>query len=300
MGAVARIAKLFLILPGVALVLAGCGSVHAGAGAPASVTASASASALAARPAGTAVRGPVTWHTFSGGLNTTTIHLDGSGRVLLIPVQAPFGDRACLRDFKARVTAFSSAAAYVMIDYQEVVTSRQQAGDSPTAYDCPVGPVRTVRIKLPGPLGRRQVILDRQVTFWAAGATRLTECGVGAICHKPPPWPPPASCTDASYGQAMVATYPPAHADYNAVGCDGRWLVLNVGWPGGAARCGGPSCAEGSTVTHWFFRASKKGWVEVGVTLTAGCAYIHQAVPQFPTRLCASLPAVGPDAGNQG
>jgi hypothetical protein len=44
------------------------------------------------------------------------------GRVLLIPVQAPFGDRARLRDFTARLTAFKSAAAYVTIDYQEALT----------------------------------------------------------------------------------------------------------------------------------------------------------------------------------
>jgi hypothetical protein len=86
---------------------------------------------------------------------------------------------------------------------------------------------------------------------------------------------------------------PPEHSDYGAVGCDGRWLVLNVGWPGGPAGCGGPSCGAGSTVTHWFFRASRQGWIVVGNSLTAGCSRIHQEDPQFPADLCASLPAVG-------
>jgi hypothetical protein len=57
----------------------------------------------------------------------------------------------------------------------------------------------------------------------------------------------------------MDATYPPEHSDYDALGCDGRWLVL-----------------------------------------TAGCTRVHQAAPQFPAALCASLPAVGPYAKNQG
>lgn len=288
-----RVAKLFLVLPGLALVLAACGSVHAGAASPDAAT------HAAARPAGTAARAAVTWRTFPAGLNTETIHLAGSGRVLLIPVQAPFGDRACLRDFTARLTAFTSAAAYVRIDYQEALTP---GPDGLAGYGCPPGSVRTVRINLPAPLGRRQVILNHQETFWSVGATRLALCGtwVGAICQQPPPWPPPAGCTDASYGQAMDATYPPEHSDYDALGCDGRWLVLNVGWPGGPAGCDGPSCGGGSTVTHWFFRASKKGWIVVGNSLTAGCTRIHQEAPQFPAHLCASLPAVGPYAKNQG
>jgi hypothetical protein len=289
---VARIARLFLILPGLALVLAACGSVHAGAASPEAAT------AAAASPAGTTTRAAATWRTFPAGMNLKTIHLAGSGRVLLIPVQAPFGDRACLRDFTARLAAFKSVAAYVTIDYQEALTP---GPDGLAGYGCPLGSVRTVRIKLPAPLGRRQVILDHQETFWAAGATRLTLCGTwtGTICHPAPHWPPPASCTGTSYGQAMDATYPPEHSDYDALGCDGRWLVLNVGWPGGAAGCDGPSCSTGSTVTHWFFRASKQGWIVVANSLTAGCTRVHQEDPQFPAHLCVGLPAVGPYAKNQ-
>jgi hypothetical protein len=153
---VARIAKLFLILPGLALVLAACGSVHAGTASPDAATHAAAGPAAATAPAG------ATWRTFPAGLSTVTIHLAGSGRVLLIPVQAPFGDRACLRDFTARLTAFGSAVAYVTIDYQEALTP---GPDGLAGYGCPPGPVRTVRIKLPAPLGHRQVILNHQETF---------------------------------------------------------------------------------------------------------------------------------------
>jgi hypothetical protein len=212
-------------------------------------------------------------------------------------VQAPFGNRACLRDFTARLTAFGSAVAYVTIDDQAPLTP---GPDGLASYGCPPGPVRMVRIKLPAPLGRRQVILNHAATFWSAGATRLTLCGAGeTVCPPLPTGPPPASCTNISYGQAMGATAPPEHSDFDAVGCDGRWLVLDVGWPGGPAGCDGPSCGAGSTVTHWFFRASKRGWIVVANSLTAGCTRVHQEAPRFPAALCASLPAVGPFAKNQ-
>jgi hypothetical protein len=56
-----------------------------------------------------------------------TIHLADSGRVLMIPVHEPIGDSACLRDFTARLTAFSAAVAYVTIDDEHPLTPRQVA-----------------------------------------------------------------------------------------------------------------------------------------------------------------------------
>jgi hypothetical protein len=52
----------------------------------------------------------------------------------------------------------------------------------------------------------------------------------------------------------------------------------------------------GSVITHWFFRASVHGWIVIASSLTAGCTRVHQVAPQFPTALCADLPAVGPFA----
>jgi hypothetical protein len=45
--------------------------------------------------------------------------------------------------------------------------------------------------------------------------------------------------------------------------------------------------------TRWFFRASRHGWVTIATGPTAGCAAVLKAEPQFPTRLCAGLPALG-------
>jgi hypothetical protein len=228
-------------------------------------------------------------------MNTTTIHLADSGRLVLIPVQAPIGDRACLRDFTARLAAFSSALAYVTINYQVPLTPGPVGLAS---YNCPIGPVTTVAIKLPDPLGSRQVILNHLATFWSTSATVLTLCDTGGTpCAHYSDRPPPASCTDVSYGWAVAATAPPQASVYGELGCDGRWLVLNVGWPGGASGCDGPSCGMSFATTHWFFRASKQGWLTIVSSLTAGCTRVHQVAPQFPTALCADLPAVGPDAG---
>lgn len=265
--------------------LAACGTVHAGAaptGAAATVTASAS-------PAGEATSTVTAWRTFPAN-DFVHMQLAGSGRELVIPVQVPPENSECLRDFTARLTSFTPAVAYLAITFAEPVSG-------PYALKCPLGPVKTVRITLPAPLAKRQVIVNSLATFWSTSATALTLCGsAGTPCTPVPTSPPPASCSDVSYGWAMAATGPPEHADYNAVGCDGHWLVLDVGWPGGAAGCDGPSCSAGSTVTHWFFRASAKGWIVIANSLAAGCTRVHQIAPQFPTALCAKLPAVGPYA----
>jgi len=276
-----RSAKLVVVLSVLALLLAACGTVHAGADAP---TVAASAS-----PAGVATSPVTAWHTFPAN-DFVRMQLADSGRELVIPVQVPPENSECLRDFTARLTSFTPAVARLTITFAEPTSG-------PYADKCPLGPVKTVRVTLPAPLGKRQVIVNNLATFWSTSATALTLCGNGGIpCTPVPTSPPPASCTDVSYGWAMAATGPPEHADYNAVGCDGHWLVLDVGWPGGAAGCDGPSCGAESTVTHWFFRASAKGWIVIANSLTAGCSRIHQVTPQFPTALCASLPAVGPYA----
>jgi len=281
----ARGAKLIFALLVLVPLLAACGTVHAGAAptdAAATITASAS-------PAGAATSTETAWRTFPAN-DFVRMQLADSGRELVIPVQVPPENSECLRDFTARLRSFTQAAAYLAITFTEPVSG-------PYALRCPLGPVKTVRVTLPAPLGKRQVIVNNLATFWSTSATALTLCGsAGTPCTPVPTSPPPASCSDVSYGWAMAATGPPEHADYNAVGCDGHWLVLDVGWPGGAAGCDGPSCGAGSTVTHWFFRASAKGWIVIANSLTAGCTRIHQVAPQFPTVLCAKLPAVGPYA----
>jgi hypothetical protein len=279
---VVRIAKLILALLVLAPVLAACGTEH--------WTASPAASAPAtASPVSTTSAGPTVWRTFPAD-QFTSMHLADSGRVLVIPVQVPPETSACLRDFTARLTAFSSARASLTITFEEPT--------GPAAPPCPLGPIKTVRITLAAPLGSRQVSVDAGLeTFWSTGPSTLTLCATfGGTCKHVPTEPPPATCSDASYSWAMGATGPPQGAASDPVGCDGHWLVLDVGWSGGPSGCDGPSCGQNMAVTHWFFRASAHGWIVITSSLTAGCTRVHQVAPQFPTALCARLPAVGPDA----
>ena len=88
----------------------------------------------------------------------------------------------------------------------------------------------------------------------------------------------------------MVATAPPQDADFNAVGCDRHWLVLDVGWPGGPAGCDGASCGQNMAVTHWFSRAGPDGWITIASSLTAGCTRVHQVAPQFPAACAPGCP----------
>jgi hypothetical protein len=250
-----------------ALALAGCGTVQAGlfAGSP---------------------RTTPTYRVAYGfsGDQITSISVEDSGRVLAIAAQVPAGANGCASGLKATLNEWAPAGVNITL----TVESWAPGNDSCTSKQ-----VETIDLRLPSPLGSRDVVIDSYATFAPAKGTLMRRCSdLGGACYYPPL--PPATCSDGSYSAAMVSTYPPRHADFNAVGCDGHWLVLDVGWPGGAAGCDGPSCSSGSTVTHWFFRAGPHGWIVVASSRTAGCASVHKQAPQFPARLCAALPALGP------
>jgi hypothetical protein len=256
-----------------AVLLAGCGIVHARAGAVDSPQASSSRAQ---------------WRTYGPiGSEIVSARVGGSGRVLTIRVQMATGRYGCERDLTGLVTNFSPTMAAVAITYQSRLWL--------VAGACPWR-VMTVRVRLPAPLGQRDVMFNGVFPTFAPGrGVLIRQCagmspqdGCGSY-----PLPPPASCTAPSYGQAMESTGPAMQAVYGVLGCDGRWLVLNVGWPGGAAGCDGPSCKPDMVSTRWFFRAGPHGWVIIVRALTAGCAQVRKVEPRFPIQLCASLPAPG-------
>jgi len=264
-----------LAVAGLGLILAGCGSIRAG-------TAAGGDSTPAASPTATI------WGIF-GPAGVTSVREQESGRVLAIAVQVPSSRNGCLRDLTASLIQFNSAGANVTVEFRGPSTG-------PLAGHCLPNQVTTVDVTLPTPLGQRDLVVNTTFTFAPARGTLMRHCSdLGGACSFPPV--PPASCSDVSYGYAMAATAPAAHADYAERGCDRDWLVLDVGWPGGAAGCDGPSCNPDLTVTHWFFRAGPHGWITITSSLTAGCARVRQVEPRFPSQLCSRLPAVGPDGG---
>jgi hypothetical protein len=257
-----------------ALLLAGCGSLHA-------VTGATGHSLALASPGGWNTYGPIGTQIVSG-------KVDSSGRVLTVRVQMATGQYGCERDLTGTVTNFGSTMVDVAITYQSRLWNAPRA--------CPWRDM-TVSVRLPAPLGQREVTFNGVFPSFAPhDGVLIRQCAGSGLpddgCRKPLPLPP-ASCTSPSYGEAMDATGPPMHSIYGVLGCDSHWLVLNVGWPGGAVGCDGPSCGPDVVTTRWFFRASPHGWLIITRSLTAGCTQVHKVAPQFPGKLCASLPAPG-------
>jgi len=260
-----RLPRIGVLAAPLLALLAGCGSVGAGSG---------------IGPAGSAA---AHWVSYGpAGPQLVSVSVEGSGRVLAVAVQVPAGPDGCMRDLTGALAEFGATVAYVSVAFQSRLASVPGA--------CPSNRVMTVRVSLPAPLGRRQVMINSDTTtlFSPDHGAVLRRCGQEGCGPFAPP--PPASCTSRSYQEAMLSTGPPTDAVYQALGCDGRWLVLDVGWPGGAAGCDGPSCSPDMVSTRWFFRASRDGWVTIATALTGGCAEVLKAEPRFPTRLCASLP----------
>lgn len=256
-----------------ALALAGCGTVHAGF--------------LGASPS------PASTYRVAYGFSgdqIVSVSVEDSGRVLAIAAQVPAGRDGCASDLSATLIQWSPLSADITLTVQSW---------APGMDACPSHQVETADLTLPGRLGTRDIVIDTSATFAPTKSALMRRCSdLGGACTFPPV--PPATCTDSSYGYAMLSTSPPEHAAYSELGCDGHWLVLDVGWPGGAAGCDGPSCSPDLAITHWFFRAGPHGWIVVASSLTAGCTQVHQVEPRFPTRLCSDLPAVGPYAAVPG
>lgn len=262
-----------------ALLLAGCGIVGAGA---------AAVGVRAPSPT------PTRWVAYGpDSTQITSVSIDNSGRVLTIKAKVLAGQAGCARDLTAVLYKFdpklaaklgeptTPQAEYVTLTYQSLWQLR-----------CPSTRVETARVTLPAPLGHLSVVINSLTIYTPAHGPLLKLCGESGqdFCG---PFPViPATCTDSSYGQAMQSTGPPQGATYWVRGCDGHWLVLDIGWPGGPAGCDAP-CHPAMTATRTFFKAGSKGWITVAVSQTAGCTQAHHWVPQFPSSLCASLPAPG-------
>ena len=259
---------LMLAVALLAVALAGCGTVNAGL------------PEAAANPTATYRVA----YGFSGG-QIVSVSLKDSGRVLAIAAQVPAGREGCAGSLSATLIQWNPSA--------NITLTVESWG--PYMNACPSHRVETTDLRLPAPLGKRDVVIDTAGTFAPSKSTLMRRCSnLGGACTFPRL--PPASCSFASYAAAMGATAPPRDATFDEVACDTRWLVLDVGWPGAPAGCDGPSCSSDSTVTRWFFRAGRDGWIVIASSLSGGCTRVLQVAPQFDTALCTNLPAVGASA----
>ncbi|MFI1753484.1 hypothetical protein [Streptomyces sp. NPDC020571] len=243
------------------LLLGACGTVRAGSGSTATPTE------------------PARWQTFAP-FRVTAARLADDRRTLSVDAEVPGGGKTCARDLKATVTDTSDRTVWVQVTFSALT------GGAPHA-DCRTTATSTAKVRLPSPLGNRELAMDTHTVFTADGAhlPDLRLCGELG-CN-----PAPTGCTPASYDQAVMALDVPNHTSRGEERCDGKWLVFDV-----SSRMG-PACPEGTSPgcgaslrDRWFFRAEKSGWKPVARSAKGGCTDVHRIEPAFPSVLCDGLP----------
>ncbi|MER6060768.1 hypothetical protein [Streptomyces sp. NPDC001792] len=226
--------------------------------------------------------GPIPWTTF-GPSGVTGARIGADHRTLSLDTRVPSGEHPCVRDLKAVDTdaAYGTVPGTVHVQ----ITFSSPSGDRRSG--CTEEKTATVRVRLPEPLGDRELVVDNDIVFTADGARppALRLCGrLG--CH-----PPATGCTTASYEQAMIAVDAPMHSYRDAEHCDGKWLVLDFSWRTGPA-CDAddkdPACTS-RLGDRYFFRAERSGWKPFFDSAAGGCRAVQRREPAFPTALCASL-----------
>ncbi|MDQ0598811.1 hypothetical protein QF037_003156 [Streptomyces canus] len=255
-----------------ALLLGACGTETAGRG---------TSPSNAASPATSALRWTLSAPTRTQ-INGAEIGADR--RTVTITVDVPSGPNPCMRDLKAKLTEPVGNTVPVQ------VTFASPSGDR--SYGCAKTTTARARVKLPEPLGDRELVVGYPGAVFTAEGARppaLRLCGdLGCT-------PPATGCTAPSYEQALKAVGAPAHTLRDAEHCDGKWLVLDFSWPTGPA-CGDQT--DGVCMSRlgdrWFFKAGKSGWKSFFRTAEGGCQDVRDREPAFPTALCASLEPLAP------
>ncbi|MET8806059.1 hypothetical protein [Streptomyces sp. NPDC004546] len=226
--------------------------------------------------------GPIPWTTF-GPSGVTGARIGADHRTLSLDTRVPSGEHPCVRDLKAVDTDAKYGTVPGTVHVQ--ITFSSPSGDRRSG--CTKEKTATVRVRLPEPLGERELVVDNDIVFTADGARppALRLCGrLG--CH-----PPATGCTTASYEQAMIAVDAPMHSYRDAEHCDGKWLVLDFSWRTGPA-CDAdnkdPACTS-RLGDRYFFRAERSGWKPFFESAAGGCRAVQRREPAFPTALCASL-----------
>lgn len=225
---------------------------------------------------------PIPWTTAQPSA-VTGARLSDDRRTLFLETRVPSGPHACVRELKAVLTGPMTDLARVQ------VTFTSPSGDRSSG--CTEERTATAKVRLPEPLGDRDVIVDNHTRFTADGA----EPPALRLCGELGCTPPATGCTAASYEQALMAAGAPDHTYRNSEKCDGKWLVLDFSWRTGPA-CGGsadPACSS-RLGDRWFFRAKESGWEPIFRTSAGGCQDIQRREPAFPTSLCASLTPLSP------
>ncbi|MET9902888.1 hypothetical protein [Streptomyces sp. NPDC006446] len=229
------------------------------------------------KPPSPATAEPIPWTTMQPSA-VTGVRLGTDRRTLFLITQVPSGAHACVRKLKAVLTEPTTDLVRVQ------VTFTSPSGDR--ASGCTKESTATAQVRLPEPLGDRDVIVDNYTHFTADGAKPPAL----RLCGKLGCTPPATGCTAASYDQALMTVGAPQHTYRNSEKCDGKWLVLDFSWRTGPA-CGDstdPACSS-RLGDRWFFHAKRSGWEPIIRTSAGGCRDVQRKEPAFPSPLCESL-----------
>ncbi|NNN32545.1 hypothetical protein HLK59_19695 [Streptomyces sp. S3(2020)] len=221
--------------------------------------------------------------TLSAPIRTTGAELADDQRTLTISSDVPSGPNPCVRHLKAVLTEPVANSVRVQVTFDSPSGDRRSG--------CTGTTTAKTRVRLPEPLGDRELVVGMSTVFTTEGAhlPALRLCGdLGCT-------PPATGCTAPSYEQALKEIGAPAHTYRNAEHCDGKWLVLDFSWRAG------PACEDtttGACNSHvsdrWFYKAGKSGWKSFFRTAAGGCQGVQDREPAFPTALCASLEPLSP------
>lgn len=221
---------------------------------------------------------------------------DGSSitvRTEPVPVEAP--DGSCAATVTVRADEYGGESAEIVVSV-EVRADRPRLADpprrdehgAPIPWDgCALEPrVATVDLEhgvgrpVVDPFGSRFWLRDGE---WVGCDHVVTTCVVA-----------PASCDNLR--DVVANTDVPRHAGLGEVRCEEPFAVVEVDV--GAAGCpatGDPAdnpCA-GAWVRRTYWRIEDGAWVAVGADAGPGCGGIPALAPDFPSHLCADLPALG-------
>ncbi len=216
------------------------------------------------------------WVTFAVS-GVTEVRVSPDGRVLTLDARVPDGPDGCLRGPTGRLDGFEPKLVRVDIRFESRLL---MAGDG-----CPGERTVPVEVRLPEPLGERDVVVNLDQLYTPDRPGLLRRCGELG-CH-----PAPTGCTSDSYYQAARDADAPEHSYHRERGCDGKWLVMDISINSGPVCEGSGDCAGASGTTRYFYRATPTGWRVIAATTKPGCDDVRSAEPRFPRTLCAKLTA---------
>jgi hypothetical protein len=162
----------------------------------------------------------------------------------------------------------------------EVVVYIGYESATPPPFDGCELATRTVTVTLAAPVGARQVTDAMGARFWQeAGA--WVGCGhVVMTCV-----PGPATCDNLPDSVANLDV--PRGTGVEVHGCDGSFAVVDADM--GRRDC--PAGGECRRVDRLFLAVQDEEWAVVGRGRAAACDAVAEHAPDFPTAMCAGLPA---------